>query len=46
MLDAILGKFVLFVLGLIKPNNEANVHFLEDGNVVFGRERAISVGHV
>ena len=46
MLDAILGKFVLFILGLIKPNNEANVHLLEDGNVVLGCERAVPVGHV
>ena len=46
MLDAILGKFVLFVLGLVEPDDEADVHLLEDGHVVFGGERAISVSHV
>jgi len=46
MFDAILGKFVLFILGLIKPDNEANIQLFEDWNVVFRRKRAISVGHV
>ena len=46
MLDAILGKFVLFVLGLIKPDYETYVHLLKDWHVVFWSERAVPVGDI
>ena len=46
MFYPVFSKFVLLILGLIQSYNEADVHFLEDGNVVFGGERAISVGHI
>ena len=46
MSDAILGKFILVILGLVKSNYEADIHFLEDGNIVFRCKRSISVCNI
>ena len=46
VLYTIFSKFLFLILGLIQAYDEADIHFLEDGNVVFGREGAVPVGHV
>jgi hypothetical protein len=43
MLDALLHKLLLVVLGFVQTNNQRNSHLLEDRHVVVRRERAISI---
>ena len=46
MSDTIFSKLVLFVLWLVEPDDEADVHLLKDWHVVLRCEGAVSVGHV
>ena len=46
MADIILDEFLTFVLGFVETNNECDAKFLEDRNVVFGREAAVFVRNI